>query len=145
MKLASTEEMRPKRAVKKPVAKNKRGQEPPTPASALQGRAWWIAVAVTLLLAALSRLLFLDMKPLHHDEGVNGFFLTNLFRTGYYHYDPANYHGPTLYYFGLITTTLNALFYGKGGLSTFAIRLVPAVFGIALVWLVLSLRDHLSS
>ena len=46
-------------------------------------------------------LLHLALKPLHHDEGVNGFFLTNLFRDGVYKYDPANYHGPTLYYIAL--------------------------------------------
>lgn len=103
----------------------------------------WIGMAVVLLAACLLRLLFLDLKPLHHDEGVNGFFMTQLFRNGFYRYDPSNYHGPSLYYFGLITTTLNALFYGKYGLSTFAIRLVPAVFGIGLVWLTFSLRRYL--
>lgn len=121
-------------------------QKVPQPATAPTGwrNAWWFAAGLTLLAAVLFRLLFLDLKPLHHDEGVNGYFLTNLFRSGYYHYDPANYHGPTLYYFGLITTTLNAVFYGKAGLSTFAIRLVPAAFGIALVWLILLLRPYLS-
>jgi uncharacterized protein (TIGR03663 family) len=107
--------------------------------------AWWTAPAVVLVGAGVLRLLFLDLKPLHHDEGVNGFFLTNLFRAGYYHYDPANYHGPTLYYFGLFTTTLNALFYGKAGLSTFAIRLVPATFGIAMIWRVFLLRRYVGN
>jgi uncharacterized protein (TIGR03663 family) len=103
-----------------------------------------LAAIVPLLLGAcVLRLLLLDLKPLHHDEGVNGTFMTNLFRAGFYHYDPANYHGPTLYYFGLITTTLNALFYGKAGLSTFAIRLVPAIFGIGLIWLIFYLRPYL--
>ncbi len=104
---------------------------------------WWFAAAAVLVGSCILRLLFLDLKPLHHDEGVNGLFMMNLFRSGFYHYDPANYHGPTLYYFGLITTTLNALFYGRAGLSTFAIRLVPAIFGIALVWLGFSLRRYL--
>jgi uncharacterized protein (TIGR03663 family) len=106
-------------------------------------RSRWIGMAVVLLAATLLRLLFLSVKPLHHDEGVNGFFMTQLFRNGFYRYNPSNYHGPSLYYFGLITTTLNALFYGKYGLSTFAIRLVPAVFGIGLVWLAFSLRRYL--
>ncbi|HXB20921.1 MAG TPA: flippase activity-associated protein Agl23 [Candidatus Solibacter sp.] len=101
-----------------------------------------MACAVVLIAAGLLRLLYLTEKPLHHDEGVNGFFLTALFRHGFYHYDPANYHGPTLYYFGLLTTTLNSLVYGKYGLSTFAIRLVPALFGIGTVWLILCLRRH---
>src|SRR5437016_772474 len=107
--------------------------------------AWQIACAVILLVAGLLRLLYLTEKPLHHDEGVNGLFLAPLFHQGYYHYDPANYHGPTLYYFGLITTTVNSFFYGKYGLSTFAIRLVPALFGIGTVWLVFSLRRYIGT
>lgn len=89
------------------------------------------------------RVVYLSSKPLHHDEGVNGNFLTTLFRTGFYRYDPTNYHGPSLYYFGLITTAINALLYGKAGLSTFAIRLVPAMFGVGAVWLALHLRRQI--
>ena len=107
--------------------------------------AWhWAALAI-LLAAATLRLLQLTVKPLHHDEGVNGMFLTNLFRGGAYHYDPANYHGPTLYYFALVTTTINSLFYGKEGLSTFAIRLVTALFGIGVVWLMFCLRKKIGT
>src|SRR5262245_24973688 len=65
----------------------------------------WTAAAI-LLGAAIVRTYALSMKVLHHDEGVNGLFMASLFRTGYYHYDPSNYHGPTLYYFGWITTTV---------------------------------------
>ncbi|HET7873700.1 MAG TPA: flippase activity-associated protein Agl23 [Terriglobales bacterium] len=107
--------------------------------------AWQWTGAALLVAAAFLRLYQLTEKVLHHDEGVNGLFMTNLFRTGYYHYDPSNYHGPTLYYAGLITTTLNAVFYGKYGLSTFAVRLVTAIFGIALVWLFLCLRRQLGT
>lgn len=103
---------------------------------------WQVAAVLVLLTAGILRLVFLDVKPLHHDEGANGSFMTGLFRTGFYHYNPTNFHGPTLYYAGLLTTSLNALFYGKAGLSTFAIRLVPAVFGIALAGLVLCLRRY---
>src|SRR6266849_4288717 len=66
---------------------------------------WW--GGGVLASAAILRLVFLTLKPLHHDEGVNGLFLTTLFRAGYYHYDLSNFHGPTLYYFGLITTGIN--------------------------------------
>lgn len=106
---------------------------------------WYIACACILLVAGLLRVLFLTEKPLHHDEGVNGLFLAPLFHQGYYHYDPANYHGPTLYYFGLFTTTINSFFYGKYGLSTFGIRLVPALFGIGTAWLVFSLRRYIGT
>jgi uncharacterized protein (TIGR03663 family) len=91
------------------------------------------------------RLVELTLKPLHHDEGVNGLFLTTLFRGGPYVYNPANFHGPTLYYFAWITTTLNSFFYGKDGLSTFAIRLTTVVFGVAVVWLLLCLRRELGT
>ena len=107
--------------------------------------AWKIACPAILIAAGLLRLLYLSDKALHHDEGVNGLFLAPLFRGGFYHYDPANYHGPTLYYFGLLTTTLNAFFYGKYGLSTFAIRLVPALFGIGLVWLIFYFRRFIGT
>ena len=104
----------------------------------------WTAVVV-LIAASFLRLWDLSAKVLHHDEGVNGMFMTNLFRTGYYHYDPANYHGPSLYYIGEITTTIGSLFLGKGGLNTFTIRLVTALFGIGVVWLLLCLRRQLGT
>ncbi len=100
---------------------------------------WWSSLAI-LVAAALLRLLFLTEKPLHHDEGVNGNFLVTLFRTGYYHYDPANYHGPTLYYLAVIPTAINNVFHWGHGLSTFGIRFVTAAFGIGVVWLMLCLR-----
>ena len=106
---------------------------------------WQVSCAALLLSAAFLRLFELSAKVLHHDEGVNGMFMTNLFRTGSYHYDPANYHGPTLYYAGLVTTTLNAFVYGKYGLSTFAVRLVTAIFGIGVIWLILCLRRYLGT
>lgn len=107
--------------------------------------AWHWAAGAILASSAVLRLILLDLKPLHHDEGVNGLFLTTLFRDGYYHYDPSNYHGPTLYYFAWITTTINSFFYGKDGLSTFAIRLLTALFGIGIIWLILCLRRQLGN
>ncbi|HEX4606177.1 MAG TPA: flippase activity-associated protein Agl23 [Candidatus Angelobacter sp.] len=101
---------------------------------------WWWASIIILIAATGLRLIFLTQKPLHHDEGVNGNFLVNLFRTGYYHYDPANYHGPTLYYLAVLPSAVNNLFHWGHGLSTFAIRFVTAAFGVGVVWLMLCLR-----
>jgi uncharacterized protein (TIGR03663 family) len=112
---------------------------------ALRRDAWWWSGCVILVAAALVRLLFLTQKPLHHDEGVNGNFLTILFRTGYYHYDPANYHGPSLYYLALIPVAINNLLHWGHGLSTFAIRSVTATFGVGVVWLILCLKRWLGS
>lgn len=110
---------------------------------ALAPRAWrWMGGAI-LAASAVLRLYELTLKPLHHDEGVNGAFLTTLFRGGAYVYDPQNYHGPSLYYAAWVVTTINSVFYGRDGLSTFAIRLVTALFGIGIVWLLLCLRKQL--
>ncbi|MDT4897088.1 MAG: hypothetical protein QOH25_2165 [Acidobacteriota bacterium] len=114
-------------------------------AAELSPLVWWFASLSILAVAAFVRLYVLDLKPLHHDEGVNGFFLTNLYREGVYHYDPSNYHGPTLYFFALAVTKMKAFLFGEPGLSTIAVRLVPALFGIATVWLALRLRRYIGA
>ncbi len=98
-----------------------------------------------MAVAAFVRFYALGLKPMHHDEGVNGFFLTTLYRDGVYHYDPSNYHGPTLYYFALAITKLKAFLFGEPGLGTVAVRAVPAAFGVATVWLALCLRRHIGA
>lgn len=97
---------------------------------------WLCSSAIVTLAAFAFRFYDLTLKPLHHDEGVNGFFLTTLYRTGVYKYDPANYHGPTLYYI--------SLFFSKiFGLNTFAVRASVAIFGVLTVVLALYLRRYL--
>src|SRR5262249_58409860 len=76
---------------------------------------WQWAAAGILTGAAVLRLVELTLKPLHHDEGVNGSFLTTLFRGGYYRYDPSHYHRPPLYYFPLIIPPVNSSFYRQPG------------------------------
>ena len=58
--------------------------------------------ALILLLAALVRLAYLDIKPPHFDEGINGWFCDQMVKTGYYAYDPTNYHGPFHFYVLLV-------------------------------------------
>jgi uncharacterized protein (TIGR03663 family) len=110
----------------------------PAPAE-LPERVWWIAAVAILAVGALLRFYALGLKPIHHDEGVNGVFLARLLHEGYYHYDPANYHGPTLYYLALLVARVNGLFRGDG-LSDASIRVITAIFGIAIVALVLWMR-----
>jgi uncharacterized protein (TIGR03663 family) len=102
-------------------------------------------VATVLIVAACLRVYALALKPLHHDEGVNGLFLLKLFRQGVYRYDAANYHGPTLYYCALITSSVNNLLFGGEGTTTFAIRMVPALFGIGIVGFVIGFRNRLGN
>src|SRR6266478_7000217 len=108
-------------------------------------RGWWITASIILALGTLLRIYELSLKPLHHDEAVNGFFLLGLFREGIYRYNPANYHGPTLYYFALVSSSINHLLAGNEGPSTLAIRIVPVVFGVGLIVLLLTFRDRLGS
>src|SRR5688500_11444002 len=67
--------------------------------------AWTIDVAI-LLLAGFLRLAWLEIKPLHFDEGVNGWFADQMTSTGYYHYEPANFHGPLHFYILFLAQTL---------------------------------------
>lgn len=101
-------------------------------------RVWQAASCLLLLCAVLLRLYALELRPLHHDEGVNGLFLLRLFRENAYRYDPANYHGPTLYYLALPFVYLF-------GLNTWAIRLTTVVFGLLTVWLLLDLRRRVGA
>lgn len=102
----------------------------------ISDRVWLWASLCVLLVALCLRLYALELKPMHHDEGVNGFFLTNLVRNGVYRYDPANYHGPTLYYF---TLPLVSLF----GLETWTLRLLTVLSGTGLVALPLMLHRRI--
>jgi len=101
-------------------------------------RFWYLSCVLITAIAAFLRFFWLGLKPLHHDEGVNGFFLTTLFRTGDYKYDPANYHGPTLYYIAL---AFSKVF----GLSTVPVRASVAIFGVLTVILIFWLRKYLGS
>ena len=97
---------------------------------------WLGACALITAVATFLRFYWLELKPLHHDEGVNGWFLTNLFRDGVYKYDPSNYHGPTLYYIALGFTEVF-------GLNTLSIRWSVAVWGVAIVVLAFYLRPYI--
>ncbi len=97
---------------------------------------WILCCVLITAVAAFVRFFWLEVKPLHHDEGVNGYFLTNLFRSGEYKYDPANYHGPDLYYLAL---AFSKIF----GLNTQSIRWSVAIFGVLTVVLAFYLRKHI--
>lgn len=105
----------------------------PAPQGQLSPAAWRLASAAILIGAALLRFYDLELKPLHHDEGVNAWFLTRLVREGVYVYDPRNYHGPTLYYAAQLSAWVL-------GLGTTALRVSPAVFGTGAVGLTLLFR-----
>src|SRR5438094_7650034 len=83
-----------------------------------------------LALAAFLRLFLLGMKPPHFDEGINGWFVDQVMKNGFYRYDPTNYHGPLHFYVLL-------LFESLFGRNVWALRLPVVLVSIACVWLAL--------
>jgi uncharacterized protein (TIGR03663 family) len=62
----------------------------------------WLIVAF----GAFLRFLLLGMKPPHFDEGINGWFVDQMVKNGFYRYDPTNYHGPLHFYILFVCQTL---------------------------------------
>ncbi|MFH1039264.1 MAG: flippase activity-associated protein Agl23 [PVC group bacterium] len=110
------------------------GQQPDRLEFTLNQGAKKILTALFVLaffLALFLRFNALELKPLHHDEGVNSWFLLNLkkdFPAGW-KYDPENYHGPFLFFTHIIPLAINE--------SVFSLRCLVALFGsltILLLW-----------
>lgn len=105
---------------------------------AVYGSLMVVALAVALAL----RLVAADARPMHHDEANQAVRFGALLETGRYEYDRTDHHGPTLYYL-----TLPAA-WGRGqatlaSLDERTLRLVPALFGAALLLLMLPLGEGL--
>jgi uncharacterized protein (TIGR03663 family) len=81
-------------------------------------------------LATVLRVLFLDIKPPHFDEGINGWFVDQMVKNGFYRYDPTNYHGPLHFYILFLS---QALF----GRNLYALRMPVVLASIGAVWLAL--------
>lgn len=86
---------------------------------------------IILIAAIILRFAFLDLKLFHHDEAIHAWFSYELLTKGTYIYDPV-YHGPFLYY---ITATMFAIF----GDSDLVGRILPSLFGCAIIPLVYAL------
>lgn len=92
---------------------------------------WFLLpIAMSWLLLLFYRL---DLRPPHHDEGINGWFVMKMWDQGFYRYDPFNYHGPLFFYL----LQFSELLFGKGIVS---LRLVTVFFGILNIVLVLAHR-----
>ena len=86
----------------------------------------WLIVA----LGAFLRLLLLGMKPPHFDEGINGWFVDQMVKNGFYRYDPTNYHGPLHFYVLFLSQTLL-------GRNIWALRLPVVLVSIVCIHLTL--------
>jgi len=84
------------------------------------------------ILAFVVRFYQLDLKLFHHDEAIHAWFSFDLLTKGTWVYDPS-YHGPFLYY---VTAGMFSLF----GASDFVGRVLPALFGFAIIPLVYAIH-----
>jgi len=100
--------------------------------SSLRWLPFWVAFGAALAI----RLAFLDVRPLHHDEGVNAWLLSRLLVGFRYAYDPEKFHGPFLIFFVLPFVRLL-------GESVLILRLPVALASASMVPLLLPLRRRL--
>ncbi len=114
----------------------------------------WIPIYLVVFgLLAASRFVSLSERPLHNDEGVNGFFTLNLVRSNTYRYDPTNYHGPSLYYAQLVTSRifqfiedpLHFRWSDTRGVTVFSMRFTIAAVSLLLFVVFLLNRNFLGA
>lgn len=90
-------------------------------------RSFWM---FWILLAAFAlRTYQLTLKPVHFDEGINGHFVQTIWRDGYYHYDPTNFHGPLYFYILMLAERLF-------GFGIFGFRFVTGLIQLAAIWVI---------
>jgi uncharacterized protein (TIGR03663 family) len=95
-----------------------------------------VLLFLVLLAGGWLRVRELPARPMHADEANQAVKVGRMLEGEAYRFDPADHHGPTLYYFGALAARLR----GEGDLRALTettVRLVPAFFGtlsIALVW-----------
>src|ERR1700731_700726 len=86
----------------------------------------WLILGLAIVL----RFFLLGIKPPHFDEGINGWFVDQMVKNGFYRYDPTNYHGPLHFYVLWFSQTLL-------GRNLWALRLPVVLVSSACVWLAL--------
>lgn len=92
-----------------------------------------IAVFFIFAIAILIRSWDLTIKPPHFDEGINGHFVAKMWREGYYHYDPTNFHGPLYFYI----LQLAEILFGRG---LFGFRFITGMLSVGAVVMVAAHR-----
>jgi len=107
----------------------------PIPGNQLVTWKTWLAETkwtpwLILGLAVFLRFFWLGIKPAHFDEGINGWFVDQMMKNGFYRYDPTNYHGPLHFYILLLSESL----FGR---NIWALRLPVVLVSIGCVWLCL--------
>ncbi|MDP3104429.1 MAG: TIGR03663 family protein [Candidatus Methanoperedens sp.] len=90
-----------------------------------------------IFLAFFLRLYHLDERVFHHDESAVGYFTYKLFNDSVYSYDPS-FHGPFMYY-------ATSEMYRHLEDTVFASRLLPALLGASMIFLLIPLRRYLGN
>ncbi|MBC7248934.1 MAG: TIGR03663 family protein [Anaerolineae bacterium] len=93
------------------------------------------AYALIVLVAIISRFWDLGARTISHDESLHALYSYKLYAGEGYIHNPMM-HGPFLFH-------ANALIYFLFGVNDYTARIVPAIFGVALVLLPLLLRKEL--
>jgi uncharacterized protein (TIGR03663 family) len=96
-------------------------------------RSFFRSVVAATVVALLVRVLWPEIRPVHHDESVNWYFISGVLRKGWYDYDPNNYHGPLFFY---LSAWARPLF----GDALWVLRLPTMLLGAAMVPLAWMLR-----
>ena len=99
-------------------------------------------IVVVIAGAAILRLADLGNRPMHCDEAVHAIKFGRLLEQDDYVYNPREYHGPSLNFLTLPIARLASV-QKLTRITEVHLRLLPAIFGIALVGLVWPLRDEL--
>ncbi len=89
----------------------------------------WIFWGI-IAFGAVFRFFLLSMKPPHFDEGINGWFVDQMMKNGFYRYDPTNYHGPLHFYVLFLAQSI----FGR---HIFALRLPVVLVSLASIFLTL--------
>jgi uncharacterized protein (TIGR03663 family) len=102
---------------------------------------WQVSLIALIACLALSfRLPDLERRPMHTDEAVQAKKTGNLLEKNEYRYNPKEFHGPTIYYLTLPVLALSSVKTFAQS-SEFHYRIVPVIFGSAMVLLLLLILD----
>ena len=93
-----------------------------------------------ILVALVYRLPGLSERPMHSDEAVNAVKFSQLAESQKFEYEPAEYHGPALFYFTLPVSWITGNTSFKK-LTETTLRIVPVIFGTALIALLFILGN----
>lgn len=98
---------------------------------------FYLFFILIIIFAFFLRLYQLDERVFHHDEAAVGYFTYKLFNDSIYSYDPS-FHGPFMYIF---TSNMFRLLED----SVYSSRLLPAIFGASMIFLLIPLRRYLGN